>query len=130
MNKFLGSLKSLLVIIIPIFIIHFLLFEFSIFTEYQTEFYYSIPFLYLLFFICTTICLFIIVRVSQKNFDSTGMSFMLATIIQTILAFLIVRPILNSNASTSIEKANYFFIFFLFLAVETIISIRILNKKS
>lgn len=129
MNKFFGFLKPLLVITLPIFIVHFLLFKHTSLSEYQNEFYYSIPFLYLTFFIFTKICLFIIVRVSQKNFDSTGMTFMLVSTLQTILAFLIAKPILNSNTSSSIEKANYFFIFILFLTIETIISIRILNKK-
>ena len=129
MNKFFGFLKPLLAITLPIFIVHLLLFKYTSLSEYQNEFYYSIPFLYLIFFICTKTCLFIIVRVSQKNFDSTGMTFMLVSTLQTILAFLIAKPILNSNTSTSLEKANYFFIFILFLAIETIISIRILNKK-
>jgi len=130
MNKFWIFFKSLLIISTPIFIVHYLLFEYTSLNEFQKDFYYSIPFLYLLFFIFTKISLYIIVKVSQKNFDSTGMTFMLISTIQTILGFLIAKPLLNSNVTTTIEKANYFFIFILFLAIETIISIKILNKKS
>jgi hypothetical protein len=130
MNKFWVFFKPLLIISTPIFILHYLLFEFTSLNEFQKDFYYSIPFLYLLFFILTKISLFVIVKVSQKNFDSTGMTFMLNSTIQTIIAFLIAKPLLNSNATTSLEKANYFFIFILFLAIETVISIKILNKKS
>lgn len=130
MNKFWIFFKSLLIISTPIFIVHYLLFEYTSLNEFQKDFYYSIPFLYLLFFTFTKISLYIIVKVSQKNFDSTGMTFMLISTIQTILGFLIAKPLLNSNTTTTIEKANYFFIFILFLAIETIISIKILNKKS
>jgi hypothetical protein len=46
-----------------------------------------------------------------------------------VVSFFIVRPILNSTTENTIEKANFFFIFILFLAIETLITIRLLNKK-
>lgn len=130
MNKHLGFLKPLLIITLPIFIIHYLLFEYTFLNKYEESFYYSVPFLYVLFFIFSKIGLFIISRVSEKNFDSTGMAFMLITTIKLIIAFLLAKPILENPSSNYIEKTNYFFIFILFLAIETTISVKILNKKS
>ena len=130
MNNFFGILNPLFIFVLPIFIIHYLVFEFTSLNEYQTSFYYSISFLYLLFFIFSKISLVIIKKVSEKNFDSTGMSFMLITTIQTISAYLISKPILDNSNSSIVEKINFFFIFIIFLAIETSISIKILNKKS
>jgi hypothetical protein len=45
------------------------------------------------------------------------------------VSYFIVRPILNSPLENTIEKANFFFIFILFLTIETLITIRLLNKK-
>ena len=130
MNRYFGFFKPLLIISIPIFIIHYFIFEFTSLQEKKEAFYYSISFLYLLFFILSKISLFIISKVAQKNFDATGMAFMLITTLKTIIAFLFAKPILDNSFSSNIEKANYFFIFIFFLTIETIISIKILNKKS
>jgi hypothetical protein len=47
-----------------------------------------------------------------------------------IFLFLILKPILKSNtAENTLEKMNFFVIFMLFLAIETILTIRILNEK-
>lgn len=130
MNNYFRFLKPLLIYSVPIFIIHYLLFELTDLKQDQKSFYYSIPFLYLLFFIFSKIGLFIIKKVSEKNFDSTGMTFMLVTTIQTIIAYFISKPILDNSNSSTVEKINFFFIFIIFLAIETSISIKILNKKS
>tara|TARA_B110000503_G_scaffold78461_1_gene120561 strand:+ start:259 stop:651 length:393 start_codon:yes stop_codon:yes gene_type:complete len=128
-NNYLGLLALFLLLTLPIFSIHYLIFEYTLLNESQETFYYSIPFLYLFFFIFSAISLFFVLKITQKNFDSTGMTFMLATTIQTITAFILARPILNNTLSTTIEKSNFFFIFILFLIIETVFSIKILNKK-
>ncbi len=129
MNSRIGFLKPLFFIALPVFILHYIVFHFSSWNEKQEEFYYSIPFLYLLYFIFSKTTLFIIQKVSKKNFDSTGMSFMLITTIKTAISFFIVKPILEKSEELTLEKLNFFFIFMLFLAIETIATILILNKK-
>lgn len=129
MNKFLVFYKHFLILIGSFFGIHLLVFKFTSLQETQVGFYYSISFLYLVFFILATLSLFVVVKTSEKNFDNTGMVFMLVTTIQTIIAYIIVRPLLNNIETTTLEKGNYFFIFILFLAIETLVSIRLLNKK-
>lgn len=129
MNKYLGLLKPILLITVPTYIIHYLFFEYTFLNQYKKSFYYNIYFLYLLFFVFTLISLCIIKKVSEKNFDSTGMAFMLVTTIKTVISYLVLKPILNSPSSQNIEKANFFFVFILFLVIETVISITILKKR-
>ncbi|RXR33595.1 hypothetical protein EQG68_05050 [Flavobacterium piscinae] len=114
---------------IPVFIIHLLLFQLSDLKAAAQNFYWSIPVLYLIYFVFSKIILFLLVQVSTKNFDNVGMTFLVITSAKMAVSYFIVRPILNSPLENTIEKANFFFIFILFLTIETLITIRLLNKK-
>jgi hypothetical protein len=66
----------------------------------------------------------------EKNIDSVGQTFLLLTSIKMIIAFILLHPILQStNQLMTPEKMNFFFTFAVFLAIETIVTIRILNKN-
>jgi hypothetical protein len=46
------------------------------------------------------------------------------------IAYIVLLPILNADTkSVAIEKINFFIVFALFLAIETIITIRIVNNN-
>ena len=113
---------------LPIFIIHVLLFNTNLISGKEADFYYSIPRLYGLFFLLSAVILIIVTKISEKNFDNTGMVFMIATSIKMVVAFFLVRPILPLE-DNKIEKINFFIIFILFLLIETILVAKILNKK-
>ena len=115
-------------ILLLIFIIHVLLFNTNVITGKEADFYYSIPLLYGLFFLLSAVILIIVTKISEKNFDNTGMVFMIATSIKMVVAFFLVRPILPLE-DNKIEKINFFIIFILFLLIETILVAKILNKK-
>lgn len=127
--KKLWNVYKYLLVVVPIFIIHLIVFQEPTLKEVSQLFYYSIAFLYLLYIVFSKIVLFVIVKVSEKNFDNTGMTFLVCTSVKMALSYFIVRPVLNSPTENTIEKANFFFIFILFLAIETLITIRLLNKK-
>ena len=122
-------LKTLLSIAVPAFVIHFLIFQIPFLNEKQSTFYYSIPILYLLYFIFSKVTLFILNVIAQKSFENVGFTFLLLTSLQIGLSYLIIKPILDSPGDNSVEKWNFFVIMFLFLAIEAFITIRILNKK-
>lgn len=122
-------LKTLLIVSIPAFIIHFLIFQIPFLNEKQGNFYYSIPILYLLYFIFSKGTLFILDVIAKKSFENVGFAFLFLTSLQIGLSYLIIKPILESPRDNSVEKWNFFIIMFLFLAIETFITIRILNKK-
>lgn len=103
---------------------------FSVLKIEEEHFYYSLETLYLVFFAMSIIIMFIILKVKERSFDNVGMSFLLATSIKLILSGIILKPLLQlSNQIDTIQKKNFFAIFILFLAIETILTIRLLNKK-
>ena len=121
-------LKKLTPVALFFLIIHVLLFKLPFLKQKETEFYYKIPILYLLFFVFSFLILIIVTKISEKNFDNTGMIFMVATSIKMVVAFFLVRPILYRE-DNKIEKINFFAVFILFLLLETIIAAKFLNKK-
>ena len=127
--KRLGFLPSLLKITLSVFLLHLLIFQISTLSEAALNFYYSIPFLYLLYFMFSVIILSFLFKVSKSNFDNVGMTFLISTSIKMVVSYFVLRPILNSTEESTIEKVNFFIIFILFLAIETVITIRLLNKN-
>lgn len=99
--------------------------EFS--ASYQ-KFHYSLENLYGVFFVFTLVILTTLLIVKDKNLDYVGMTFLLITSVKMGVSFFIVRPILAETNQNLVEKINFFVIFILFLAIETIITIRLLNK--
>ena len=126
-NSF-ATLKKLIIATLLFLMVHVLLFKLPFLKNIESEFYYSIPVLYLLFFIFSSLILIVVTKISEKNFDNTGMVFMIATSIKMAVAFFLVRPILHLE-DNKIEKINFFAIFIVFLLFETIIVAKILNKK-
>ena len=72
----------------------------------------------------------ILIIIKKKSIDYVGYVFMLLTCIKMGITFYFAQPILAlKEKNNSIEYKNFLILFLIFLAVETIISIRILNKK-
>jgi hypothetical protein len=94
----------------------------------EEKFHYPIALLFLLFFVFSNLILFLVKKVSEKSFDNTGMVFMMATFVKTGVVYFIIKPII-SLPNNQIEKTNCLIVFMCFLAIETIITIGILNKK-
>lgn len=93
-------------------------------------FYYSIETLYMLFLALSIMVFVVLLKVKERSFDNVGMSFLLSTSIKMIVCYLILKPILQvTTHNNAIEKKNFFVMFILFLAIETILTIRILNEK-
>jgi hypothetical protein len=96
----------------------------------ENAFLYSVKTLYLLFLGMSILVFIVVLKVKQRSFDNTGMSFLLATTAKMGFCYLILKPILRLNThDNSLEKINFFMIFALFLTIETVLTIRILNKK-
>jgi hypothetical protein len=119
---------NLLSLVLVIYVIHsFIFYLFNIDTN---TFHYSLEALYLFFFLLSTIIFKVLVMVKEKSFDNVGMSFLLVTSVKVIFCYLIVRPLLNiSKPNSPIEKANFFVLFIVFLAIETLFTIRLVNEN-
>jgi hypothetical protein len=89
----------------------------------------SLHFIYLIFTLFSTTILITLIIVNQKNKDVVGMTFMLTTTFKAILCYVIFSKIVTSNNENTTERINFFVVFVLFLIIETLITIRLLNKK-
>jgi hypothetical protein len=93
-------------------------------------FHYSLEILYVLFLGLSTLVFIVLLKVKEKSFDNVGMSFLLATSVKMVFCYIILRPLLQvPGHANKIEKINFFMIFFVFLSIETVLTIRILNEK-
>ena len=94
------------------------------------NFHFSIEVVYGFFFICSLLIILILIKVNKKNIDNVGYTFLLVTCIKMAFSYVVLSPILNSgNSNVKFEKLNFFIIFALFLTIETIVTVRILNVK-
>lgn len=118
------------VIAIPLFIIHKIIFSFSSLANTAEMFQYTLEQLYGFFLIASVLIIFALIIIKEKNLDNVGYAFMLLTCIKMAVSYFMLRPILqNVSQSQHSEKFNFFIIFMLFLAIETMIAVRLLNNK-
>ncbi|WP_423908906.1 hypothetical protein [Flavobacterium sp.] len=110
------------------FIVHQSLFW--LFKINDDGFFYSLMTLYLVFYGLSVFVFIILLEVKSRSFDNVGMSFLLVTNLKLVFCYILLKPILKMEPfENTIEKINYFMMFILFLAIETILTIRILNEK-
>ena len=123
--------------LLEVFVASFLLFGFHKAFLYFNEnnrnyqnFYFSLETIYSFFLVCSLIIVFILIFVKEKSIDNVGNAFLLITVLKIGISFVLLNPILNSgNPNIGFEKMNFFVIFALFLIIETIVTIRILNNN-
>jgi hypothetical protein len=94
------------------------------------SFHYSLETLYSVYFIFSAIIFKVLLTVKEKSFDNVGMSFLLATSLKMIFCYLILRPLLETAKSNNpTERINFFILFIVFLTIETLFTIRLVNEK-
>ena len=121
---------SALIISVSALLIHKLAIALFLEEGIENQFIYSISLLYCFFFAFSAIILFALIQIRQQNINNVGYTFLLLTSIKMAGAYFFLKPILNSHSGAAkIEKFHFFGIFILFLIIETIMSIKILNNK-
>lgn len=111
------------------FLLHTLFFTFLSKNGYGFK-HYSLLQLYGFFLTCSLVIVGILIWMKQKNIDSVGNTFMLLTCIKIVLAYLLLLPILNSRYDNIVsEKINFFITFAIFLTIETVVTIRLVNRN-
>lgn len=115
---------------ILVYLVHKLVFFLNQNNPNLQSFHFPIEVVYGFFFVCSLLIILILIKVNEKNIDNVGFTFLLVTFIKMALSYVVLSPILNSgNLNLRTEKIDFFIIFALFLTIETIITIRILNIK-
>lgn len=124
------SIFTLLVLGTIGYLIHKTVFYFWVPKLYQDQFVYTLELLYLFFFFFAAFLILVLDLVKQKSINSVGYTFLLLTTLKMGIAYIFLKPILATNLEkTPIEKMSFFIIFIYFLAMETYVTIRILNNK-
>lgn len=96
----------------------------------QEAFHYSLEILYLFFFLFSVIIFIVLLTIKKRSFDNVGMSFLVATSIKMVFCYLILRPLLQVQKSVNpTERINFFILFIVFLTIETLFTIRLVNEK-
>ncbi|WP_395065506.1 hypothetical protein [Flavobacterium sp.] len=103
----------------------------------QSEFFYTnfrlfsttLEFVYFILTLFSVLILSTSIVVNSKNKDVVGMTFMLMTTVKVGVLYFVFSKIVPSSNENSVERINFFIVFILFLAMETLITIRLLNKK-
>jgi len=126
---------SVLKKIIPVLLVVGLLFVvhtslFNVLNISTHSFIYPLEELYFWFTVFSMLVIITLLLVQKKSFDNVGMSFLLTTSVKMIFCYLIVRPVLQrSSPDNTIEKLNFFGLFVVFLAIETLFTIYLVNEK-
>ena len=111
-------------------IIHKTVSHFIIPKDFEDNFVYGTPLLYLFFALLSIIIVFSLMKVKEVAIDYVGYSFLAFTSAKMVIAYAFLRPIIHTYLpKTPTEKMNFFIVFIYFLAIETILTIRILNNK-
>lgn len=124
-----------LLIIVPILaVVNILVLKYLVSDAIYQSFHYPLPLLYSLFTLASVLILMIQIKMQKNNADQIGYVFLLTTSVKMGLCYALLYPILNEDSqSAHFEKINFFVIFILFLAIEVVLTSRLLNdgnKKS
>lgn len=122
-------LKMLLITII-IYGIHKLLFSQFLSEETIEKFVYPLELLYSFFFFASILISVVLFWVNKKSINNVGFTFLFLTFLKMGIAYFFLQPILKTAEShLAIEKKNFLIIFLTFLAIETVVAVKILNNK-
>lgn len=121
---------EVIVIAILAFLLHKLFFYLNNNNPKFQNFHTSIETLYGFFCSFSIIIIYILMQVKKHSHENVGYVFLLVTCFKMGIAYTVLSPILHSgNPNVAIQKINFFIIFAVFLAIETVVTIRILNNK-
>lgn len=82
------------------------------------------------FYACTAVILLVLIFVRENSIDNVGMMFLLLTCIKMGIAYAFMYPAIESgHENLQFEKNNFFIVFAVFLTLETILTIKLLNKR-
>jgi hypothetical protein len=112
------------------FSLHYYVLIFLIGENTVANFYYSLFQIYILFTVCSLFIIAGLILVRKRNLDNVGYFYLLLTMIKMGIAYFFLHEI-NQNSTTFLiyEKKSFFASFIIFLAMETLITARLLNKN-
>lgn len=125
-----NKLKAFLSILIPFSLILFALQYILVNTLGQDlSLFYSTSSVYVFHFISTLLVYIAVLFVNKTFSDKTGSAFMACGLIKMMAAIVFLLPLIQNKEIDALNDVLAFFIpFFLFLLLETIYVVKVLNK--
>lgn len=115
---------------ILVYLVHKLFFFLNSNNPKFQNFHLPIEIVYGFFFCCSILIILVLIKVKEKNIDNVGYTFLLTTCVKMAISYAVLYLILHSgNPNLRIEKINFFIIFAMFLTIETVVTVRILNNN-
>ena len=106
-----------------------LLLSTNYFLPQYTKYLFSLNYIYTTFSLFSIAILTVLFIIHKRNKDIVGFTYLLLTSIKMGICGYLFSEIIHSSNKNKIERINFFLIFILFLAIETLITIQLLNKK-
>lgn len=126
-KRFFFFVLSFVLVVCLVYAIHQLLFQcMSVDTQIFT---YSLEELYLGFSAISLVVLLVLLLISKRDMHLVGMTFMLLTTFKMIGCYALANFVLYKSKEITPEKWNFFALFMVFLVLETVFTIKILNPK-
>ncbi|SHF70723.1 hypothetical protein SAMN05444483_102122 [Salegentibacter echinorum] len=124
-NDILAFLKILLPFSISLWLIQSLLQHYV----FNIDFFYSAYSIYIFHGVATSIIYGILVLVYRNFKDKTGFAFMGLSLLKMLAAVLFLLPLVLSEANAIFANILIFFIpYFLFLVLETLYAVKLINR--
>jgi len=112
------------------FLVHKLAFFFLDYSTIENSFQYTLFQVYSFFLICSIFIVLILIQVKKRDINNVGNGFLLLTLLKIGIAFIFANPIVSSTSKfKEMERMDFFIVFAVFLTIETVVTIRILNNK-
>lgn len=110
-------------------LVHCTIFYF-LFPDAESAFHFPLWMVYVFFLSFSAAITLMSVIIRWINIDLVGHAFLLTTFLEMFVSFAVFyRKLHSENGNSGTERANFIILFLLFLAIQTFVTIRLLNKK-
>lgn len=125
------KLKPFLIVLIPFTLILFVIQNYVIGSFSETQTFFLSTWSIYTFHFCATLLIYLFVLFVQKTFpDKTGFAFMACGLLKMMAAIVFLLPIILNKEQMALNDVIAFFVpYFLFLALETVFALKILNNN-
>ena len=125
------KITRLFVYLVPVTVLFYFIQEFILSTYFNhVEFKITTFSIYLFHFLTVAVSYTLLVLVNKYFFQQTGYAFLAFGIIKMGLSVFFLMPVIDSEIANKIPDVLSFFIpFFIFLLLETIFSVNLLNSS-
>ncbi|HEY0047016.1 MAG TPA: hypothetical protein VGB44_09935 [Flavobacterium sp.] len=116
---------------LAVFFLHYFILKISGLNDSGANAHYSLGSLYLGYSLCSLLIILILVKVRTISIDYVGYTYVLLTGLKMLISFGIFYWSIHEVTIplSPLERKNIMVVFIYFLAVETVIAIRILNSR-